>query len=337
MQVSQACWPTIDPAPVWGVDAGRDVPAADEAIGATLIELVDLPALTEPLPSQPQIGVIAAGTGAGWRRASLSLSDGDGYRELGVVGAPGVIARLHAPLQPHNFLLEDKSNQPVAIVPHGGMSFPPGTGNPYSSDAPILYIDGEFLRYGQCSQICPDQYQFMRLLRGCFGSEDALVEHAVNSKIVLIDRERLNFYSDLGLQIGQDVEVSAFGLADPTPIISQLENVGLALRPPRPAHFAATKFADGSLGLSWKRRTRFDPGWQDHVDVPVHEEVLRFSVNVLHQDNAVAGFLIESEHFVISSTEIAGWGLAPGSTVALELTHIGKYSVSAAARIATML
>lgn len=337
MQVSQACWPTHDPAPVLGVDAGRDVPAVDEAIGETLIELVDLPALAEPLPSQPQIGVIAAGTGAGWRRASLSLSDGDGYRELGVVGALGVIASLQTPRQPHNFLLEDKSNHPVATVPHDGMSFPPGTGNPYSSDAPILYIDGEFLRYGQCSQIGPDQYQFVRLLRGCFGTEDAVVAHAVDTNIALIDRERLNFYSDLGLQNGQDVEVSALGLADSAPVLAQMENVGLALRPPRPAHFTASKFADGSLGLSWKRRARFDPGWQDHVDVPVHEEVLRFSLDIFSEGTALASYLIESEHIVVSPTDIAGWGLAPGSEIAIKLRQMGKYSVSADALLTVML
>ena len=62
---------------------------------------------------------------------------------------------------------------------------------------------------------------------------------------------------------------------------------GVALRPYRPAHLAASRRSDGGIALSWVRRTRIDGDSWLGAEVPLGEEAEGYLIRVLDAGGAL--------------------------------------------------
>lgn len=329
VRISSEGWTATDAQPSSSADPGRDIATPDLAVGQTLLQIVDLPVLAEPLPTQPCIGVVAAGTGEGWRRAALSRREGVALVKIGRTAAPANFGVLQTPLPPHPAYLVDWANRPLVRVAHAAMGLPAGNGDALSPNAPIIHIAGEYIKYATCEQVGPTDYQLNGLIRGCFGTEDAMATHGIGTALTLIVPEEVARFDALGLPVGSAATIEAIGLGDTSPVEATLADVGLAVRPLSPAHLKIARDQSQNLILSWVRRSRLDGGWRDYGDLQLDEPQLAFEVRIEHAGNLLAVFETQSESFQIAADIINGWGHPPGTLLACLVRQVGQHAISA--------
>lgn len=327
-RISTSGWISQSAVPDLAIDAGRDVAAPDLAIGETLLHLVDLPAIAAPLPLEPKLGVVSAGTGEGWRKAALSLRDGNSLIEIGRTAPPGTIGTLIAPFAEGQAQRIDRKSRPVIRITHPGMSLLPGNGDPLWTNAPVLHIAGEFVKYGNCQQISATDYWLSDLVRGCFGTEHNMAAHGAGHTIAVVNAEQIAVFDSLALPVGAPVSIEAVGLGDTQPVLASITSVGLALRPLSPVHLRISRNEALDLKLEWKRRSRLDTGWCDFVDLPLDEPQPLFRVSLEASGILINEYQVDSEVLEIAASTVSSWQLAAGTLLHCAVRQVGAGAVS---------
>jgi Putative phage tail protein len=277
-RIEGAGWFRQEPLTATLTDAGVSNPAPDVEIGETRLILADLPALLQVDPGTIQVFAAAAGTGAGWRSANLALRDGINLLDLGGTAPAANMGTLLSPLPAHQSLLIDDSNQPILRLYNESMILPAGTGDPLSQFAPVLWINGEILRYGFAEFLGGSDYRLRHLARGLAGSEHKTGPHLAGTAFLLIEQQSLKLIDPRYVGSGTTIVAEALGLNEQTPIAASLQVEGTATRPFSPVDGRVMRDVNGNMSLSWVRRDRIDAGWNDEVDMPISEDALRFEV-----------------------------------------------------------
>lgn len=310
-------------------DPGRNMPEPDLATGETRLMLVDLPAFGSEDPARASVGVAAAGTQPGWRRAALSIRDGARGIELGGTNGIATIGALVGGLAKHSPLLVDSANQPVIRLLHEGMTLPVGTGDPASFDAPSLWLGGEIIRYGMAEKIAARDYRLKHLLRGCFGTGDTPVAHTSGTEALLLEPQSLLLLDGAFSPVGALIEIEALGIGDAAPVAKALSISGLAIRPRAPVHGQIGHLANGDVHLSWIRRDRLAHFWTDGADLPNSENVTAYSVELAVAGVPMANWETATELLTVSASELATLSLASGATLDFSIIQQGRFARSA--------
>ncbi len=329
-RIEGTAWFDVEPSISGQTDAGTSLPPRDEAIGQTTVILMDLPAMLSADPGSPQVFVAATGSGGGWRSANVSLKDGDNLIDIGGTAPSAVIGNLIDPLLPSSPNLLDRENSPRLRLVNGDQSLPAGTGDPLSAFAPVLWINGEILRYGQAEYLGAAEYRLHNLARGLAGSEHKILLHPSNSKIVLIDQATMKLIDPEWLRTGQILSIEALGTADQFPVSAEALIEGNAVRPLSPVHFSVVSDDAGGLELNWMRRNRIDPGWSDEVDIPMSEEVLAFDVSLSVNGNLLSSWIVAEEKLHLSAAEILALQIPASIEGVFAVSQIGRHARSRA-------
>jgi Putative phage tail protein len=317
-------------------DPGRNQPQPDLAAGETRMLLIELPALSEEDPGRPIIAVAAAGTGPGWRRAALSLRDGDRWIDLGGTNGVAMMGMLVDELPPHSALLEDRSNRPVVRLLHDAMTLPTGTGDAFGFDAPTLWIGGELVRYGFAEKIGPRDYRLSGLLRGCFGTGDTALSHVAGGNILLLEPNALRILDAFPTSVGSTLEVEAMGIADAVPVGATLMLSGVAITPRPPVHGEVEWLANGDIQLAWKRRDRLVSAWSNGVDLPNNEGQLEFLVELSVDEVVRSSWTVFAPDLLVTAPELASLFVPSGSVVHFAISQVGRFARSSPLAIATI-
>jgi Putative phage tail protein len=319
-------WPRAMLAPLGTVDGGEHIAEPDALAGETMLAVVDLPPLPNAVNQKPQIGIAAAGTGAGWRRAALSIAlDGGASVDLGRTARPACLGSLVAPLPPHPAHLLDMDNAIEVDLLAGASAF--ATGFPLDPAAPIIHLGGEFARYGLVEQIGQRRFRLSKLLRGLWSSGNDQ-PHASGTVIMVLDAATVLAPDLPTLSIGSTAEIEALGLGDSQPSVAAITVTGRAITPLSPVHGRSEKLPSGGLALSWIRRSRADTGWQDNVELPQGEEALLFDVAIFDAATAIASFTSAAEQLDIPAAQVAGWGFASGTNLTAKVRQVGQLARS---------
>lgn len=317
-------------------DAGRNVPGADLPVGETHLILADLPAFGTEDPGRATVVAVAAGTGAGWKRAALSLFDGDRIVDLGVTKGVATIGELLVGLPPHSPMLEDRMNQPVIRLLHDGMTLPAGSGDPKSFDAPSMWINGEIVRYGNAAKIGPRKYQLNDLLRGCFGT-DSSVGHPAQADFFLIESESLLPLDSVPTPIDAVLSLEVQGIGDAVPVQQSVSVTGGAVVPRRPVHGSIERLVNGDICLKWRRRDRLAHSWADGADIPNSESVLAYVVELYVGGVQFATWDASSDSLSITAFDIAALSISPGTTLQFQIRQQGRFARSQPLTVGTVL
>jgi hypothetical protein len=171
------------------------------------------------------------------------------------------------------------------------------------------------------------RFRLSRLLRGRRGTEWAAGSHEAGEAFTLITRDTL---TAIEAPVGVEVQLLASGVGD-VPDAASASRVVEAevLRPPSPVHLTAVEAPDGSLVISWIRRSRQGWGWTDGVETPLGEETERYRLTLAGPDFERA---VETSvpGYIYTSVERAADG--PGPLV-VEVTQTGKLAASRAAHL----
>jgi hypothetical protein len=307
---------------------GRNVPAPDLTIGETRIVVIDLPIFGNDDPGKPLVAIFAAGTGAAWRRAALSLRVGDTLEDIGTTAMPAIMGASVDALSPHNPLLIDERGGFRVQLLNEAMELAERVGSPLDFDAPYIWLAGEFLRYGNCEALGDNVYRLSRLQRNCFRSGNTVPHHVVGSRIVLIQAEAARLIEERNFVRGDRVEAEALGLGDSNAASASVLVDALAITPLAPVHGSATAHADGSVLLRWVRRARMDSGWRDGVDQAMVEGQEQYVIR-LSADGAFVGEWTTAEpHLFYGPAQWAALALAGNAAVTFAVRQVGRHAQS---------
>jgi len=289
--------------------------ASDVSAGRTAIRLIELPG--DDAGAAPWVGVVAAGTAAGWRRAMLSVgSDADGWREIGETAAAGVFGAVAVPPAPGSSLIEDRASSIEVTLLHDAMELESIDAAAMDRGGNAALVGEEIVQFGSAERIAPARWRLSRLWRGRRGTEFAMSTHRRGETFVLLDPDTLRRVD--GGAAGVLVGVMAIGTLGEDVATAAKVPTGRWLVPPAPVHLTVRADRDGAM-LYWTRRGRLFAPWRDGVDQPLVEEREAYLLTVT--DAAGAARSIELAEPQWRMVDVTG-------PVTVELRQIGTNGLS---------
>ena len=323
----------IAPAPATG---GRVRASPDDPVGESVAALFDLPALEGADWAGGRLILAAAGHGAGWRGAAVTLRVAEGAPEqpLGTIGPAAVLGHVDSVSGAGCARVIDRASAIVVRLLHGAMTLHDADEAALLAGANLAAVGGELIQFGAAAPLGDNRWRLTTLLRGRMGSEDAMATLAPGDAFVLLDDPALlRLPASAGVAaVGVGALVAVEGLADSAPLVLPVLSAGRATRPLAPAHLAATGGAAG-LALRWVRRSRGGFGWDDGIDAPLDEAQERYRVTLTG-----GGGRIESET-TAPALSLDAATLAPlaGGAISIAVAQIGAAGGSPAALLPFML
>lgn len=261
--------PTAPTTGIEAADPGRNLPSADLLIGETSLHLLDL---GYAMGAGEARYMAAAGGGAGWRRAPLLLTDGNGGAEpIGAAPDNAIIGMLETAPGSASAMLFDRTNSFVVQLINPQAMLEDASDDRLLSGMNAAMVGDEILQFGSATPMGNGRWRLSTLLRGRRGTEGGIGAQPVGSRFVLLDREALLPITNISP--GQNIGLIATGLGDGDGIAApETLIVQAGQRPLPPVHLSAQRQTDGSLRLSWVRQSRSGWSWIDGADAPIGEE-----------------------------------------------------------------
>jgi hypothetical protein len=311
---------------------GRPIGHPDLLHGPTSVRLLDVPIGAESGADRPRLLVAAAGAQAGWRRAALSLSldDGENWREMGGTAAAAVMGvAINALGVGGAALIDERSHVEVELL-NEAMWLEGRSDAALADGANLALLGGELIQFGRAEQTGPRRFRLSRLVRGRRGTEWASGAHQSGERFVLIEEATLAAVEVPASALGGQVAVRAIGLADTEPAGDSLLFRGETVRPPSPVHLEAEATGAGIM-IRWVRRSRTGWAWTSGGDTPLGEESEAYRLTL-----AGAGFERVAQTvapaYLYSPAQQAQDGLAGALTV-----NVVQQGSFAASRPATLV
>jgi Putative phage tail protein len=321
------------PLPDLAAMAGRHLPSPDLAVGETRIAVVELPVVGTEDPGVPQIAVFAAGTGSGWRRAALSMVAGDTLIDIGATASPAIMGVSLDMVQPHNVHLIDENAAFEVQLLNDVMNMSERTGSPLDIDAPYCWLGGEFIRFGNCEALGNGLFRLSRLQRGLFQSTAYALHHPPATPFVLVSADSARLVGERNFVAGHTVVIEALGVGDVQPVLASATIQALATKPLAPVHGHFGRSGDGSVNLSWIRRSRIDAGWRDGIEQVLAEQEEQYLVSLAADGVPIGDWTILQNSLRFEAAQWAAFGIPENASVFAEIRQIGRHAQSDPLRV----
>ena len=300
--------------------------------------LMNLPQLADDIPAhRPYAAVFAApwyGSALIWRSPSS-----DGFTALGTVGQPARLGTLAFEFYPGPVWRFDDGNELWVDVASGTFSSLDNEallagGNPLAIEAaPGIW---EIVQFGTATLQSPGRWKLTHLLRGQFGTEDAIAGPApAGARVVVLNSAVVPIAiteSDVGLPANWRIGPSTVAAADPLNVQLAFTPSGRGLRPYSPAQLREVP-QGGDLLLAWLRRTRASGGdsWV-LVEVPLGEVTEAYDLEILNGAAVVrtVSGLATASFLYTAAMMVADFG-GPVTTLRFRVYQIGALGRGAAA------
>lgn len=307
---------------------GRNLSAPDILAGQTRLAMVDLPVFDANDPGRPQVAIFAAGTEGGWKRAALSLQTEAGLIDIGSTALPAAMGAAITLLPPHNPSLIDETSALEVQLFNDSMEIAELEGSALSPDAPYFWLEGEFVRCGNIEALGSGRYRFSHFQRGCFGGDAAVYGHSSGDRFILLERDTARLVVEREFANGDLVTIDAVGLGDIAAVSATTAVTALSTTPLAPVHVSAKRAQDGSVVISWIRRSRIDGGWRDGVDQVLSEDGEQYRILLLVEGVAIAEWLTSSSPHSIPSAEFTALPISSGVEAVFAVRQIGRHAQS---------
>ena len=310
------------------IDAGRAIAAPDRLATPTILHAFELPWDGLGNGTSPQLFAAASAASAGWTGAALFARDADGT--LGALGSTSrrraVAGHALGPLPAASPLLVDRASVLDVQLAGNDLELRPASLPQLLQGANRALVGMEIIQFGCADPLGGGTWRLSGLLRGRGGTEWAVDGHTANEAFVLLD-ERL---TRLDAAIVGDEATSAIvavGLGDPQPVVCPVAGAGTTLRPLSPVRGVAARAADGSLTLSWLRRSRGSWIWRDGVEVPLNEEQELWDIAYGDASSPMLRWRTNTPSLTIASAQ-ASTLLAPSVPATFHVRQVGQHALS---------
>ena len=307
---------------------GRHVASLDQPLGPTRMAIIDLPLLAGGDPNTAALALFAAGTHAGWRRAAILCKIDDQWTDIGHTAPSVIMGVTRSPLPAHPAFLLDQENVVDVELLNSAMALPVRDASPLTNDAPVFWIEGEFVRVGCIEALGGQSYRLSRLSRGVFASALQAPGHLSGALAVLMDPASALMLPNAAFSLGDTVQVEAQGLGDTVPVSAAATVEGRAVTPLSPVHGRALRNPDGSVYVEWKRRSRLDLGWIDGVDQAQAEDAECYRVTLHVNDVVIREWTVGANNLHIPAADIATLDMPQNTHLLFTIRHIGRFAQS---------
>lgn len=255
-------------------EPGVPVRAPDWPDAVGIVHLFDLPNLGSPGAASARILIAAAGSNDGWRGADcwfVPAADAEPIA-LGTVRPAAALGQLAAPLAAGSENLFDRAARLTVTLVNPAMALESVDDAALLGGANRAMVGDELVQFGIAEAVGAGAWRLSHLLRGRAGTARA-VGHPAGTPFVLIDDsapmllpEPLALAAESG---GARLQWAPRGGTVLTEMA--IPAAAAALRPLAPVHGRIEPDGTGGVVISWRRRSRVDTGWRDHVDLPLGE------------------------------------------------------------------
>jgi hypothetical protein len=315
-------------------DPGRFNPAADLARTPTVLGAFALPWDGTGSSASPAVFVAASGASAGWTGAALLADlggDGGALTTLGSTGrARARMGRTLTVLPLASPLVIDRRSTLDVALEGADQVLADASLDQLLQGTNRCRIGNEIVQFGSATPLGGGVWRLDNLLRGRGGTEWAIATHAVNELFVLIDDALVHLDPAL---VGETAttRIVAVRLGDTAAVSVPISDPAATLRPLSPIYGKAQQLGDGSIALTWVRRSRGAWLWPDGVDAPLNEEAERWEVTVGDPSAPVVRWQTTSVALTVSPSQINA--LPAGGPMYFAVRQIGRSALSVALRI----
>lgn len=303
---------------------------------APVVRLMDLPCYTDG-----DVGTFARAAvyAKPWRKIVLSSSaETENYATRAVLEAPATLGTLTSALETGVSGRFD-SSQTLNIVLSNGS---------FSSASKLAVLNGdnrlavkasngvwELIGFTTAEEIAAGQWQLSGLLRGLYGTEDAMQAGvAVGAEAVLLTSAvtPLDLSStEIGLTLNWIAEAAgtSFAASGPFSFAGGLR----AETPLSPVHLRARRDSGGTIALTWVRRGRKDADNWTSTDIPLDEESESYQLDILDAAGSTvlrSITLSEAAYSYSAALQIIDFGTQPAS-LNVRVRQMGRYAAGIAA------
>lgn len=329
-------------------DGGRGVLAPDLPVGDSFGFVFDLPrwdALSVPAngsgPGLFPVGpvVIAAGTGPGWRSASVDILPAVGAEAttLGRIAGSAIVGRVDAVVAATQSSQIDEDGWIDVTLLRPDMYL--ANAGPFDllAGRNMAMAGAELLQFGHAEPLGDSLWRLTRLLRGRIGTENAMASLAPGAPFALIEGAApLPVPASIGLlPVTPMAEILLADLGTGERLSLALPSTDRSRVPLSPVHLRHAWRDDGGLDVRWIRRSWAGHAWRDGSDVPLDEAVERYRVTVAAGVLAIDVECL-SPWLSFSAAQIAAWREA-ASLAVITVRQLGAWGASAGATDTAML
>ena len=317
------------PVPVtdWPAAPGIPVRPPDWPDATAMVRWFDLPNLEVPAATTARLLVAAAGSNDGWRGADCWFVAGPDAEPvaLGTVRPALALGELAEPLAPGSeYLFDDAQILAVALL-NPSMALESVDDAALLAGANRAMVGDELLQFGRAEPVDGTRWRLSRLLRRRAGSGSATV-HPAGTGFVLVDDSAAMLLPPAAAVVAENGMARLQWTRRGDNMLAEvpIAAIGQAKRPLAPVHGRVAADGAGGLSLTWRRRSRVDPGWRDEIDQPVGEAQEAWRVALVPPVPGVTAWDSPAPSLVIAADIVAA--LAPG-TVA-DIRQIGDFGLS---------
>lgn len=308
-------------------DSGRIVLNPDVQQGDLTLALLDVPDVLGQSSDRPALLLAASSSGAGWKRNPIELSFGGQTVAAATARAKSVLGTASTVLQSAETSLIDNCNSVTIRLIDQNQWLTSCDDDALAEGSNLAALGSELLQFGRATRIADGSWELSRLLRGRGGTEWATGAHSVGEVFCLIRSDNLIAITLPQWIIGSDVTATAATGAEATVTLS-----GESVRPPSPVNLSAQREQDGSMSVSWTRRSRGGFAWTA-VDAPLGEGREEYNVTIAGTAGTIE--LVADQPAVnVSAQQLAVAGAGPAT---IEITQIGDWALSRAAQLTLTL
>lgn len=261
------------PAAALPAEPGLSVRPPDWPDAVGTVHLFDLPNLGSP-GTAARILIAAAGSNDGWRGADcwfVPAVDGEPIA-LGTVRPAAALGQLAEPLAAGSDTLVDRVHSVLVTLVNPSMTLETVNEVALLGGANRAMFGNEMLQFGVAEVVGPATWRLSHLLRWRAGTGSATGQAAGTPFVLLDDSapmllpEALAVAAESGAARVQWAPRGGSAMTD-----VMVPTARQALRPLAPVHGRIVPDGAGGVLISWRRRSRADAGWRDHVDLPLGE------------------------------------------------------------------
>lgn len=276
------------------------------------LALLDIPALPGDDSTTPNLRVAMAGLAGGWSGSELLRSDDGGvsYQAIAHADAEAALGTTIDVLPAADSCVFDEISG-VTVVLAGGAELQGATELAVLNGANLALVGNELVQFKSATLLAPSKYKLGGLLRGRFGTEDAISAHNAAERFVLINAAVERVVTPSGLiNLPRYYKGVSFGLDADSTAAQSFTYSARCLRPLSPVSAAIARDGSGNIAISWIRRTRTGGEWLDGSDVPVSEASEAYEVDIMNGSNVVRtlGGLTSASASYSSANQITDFG-----------------------------
>lgn len=283
----------------------------------TKLGLLDIPALPGDDTSTGYMRLAMSGLSAGWPGAELYRSDDGGvsYQNVLVSNHASAMGAMLDVLPASNGCVFDLTSG-VTVVLVGNAELQSATELAVLNGANLALVGDELIQFTTAALLAPAKYKLSGLLRGRFGTEDAISTHVTGERFALIDTsiDRLAMATGLvNLQRSYKVVTLGADLASSSP--QNFTFTARCLKPLSPVSVSFARDGSGNITMMWIRRTRIGGDWADFIDAPVSEVSESYEVDIMNGSNVVRtlGSLSTSQASYTAAQQVTDFGVNQSS------------------------